>query len=1377
MNGFELLDHVKKAASVDEILLTVEGKTAAEIQSKRGNVIEKLWDVIIKFGYCTHLPNDTYDHYEGNMNTCKLKKVENLDQYLRQLSVFSKGKGGSSDITLCDSVTGKWVFMTSKYYLDDSKKSIDKYDVEKILAITKEHSHRYKEYDIFLLVNNKQKVLDLIQSSHATSDYIKDNIHHVLGMEDLALCFSKFKQAILEVDVRDIDRVFNNAKIPLTLRFHQDLLTHQQMRRIAQGEKHLLLGAKARSGKTYCVGGLFVKYLKSHGSLNALVVTPAPTETLSQFTDDLFRKFRDFIDVHVLEITRGADFSKMTTPNATAHKNNIVIVSKQLLDDYVLEKRIVALQNLNLDFIVFDENHFHGTTLMSKHILSSYSVAKTVKLYLTATYAKPLREWHVPHHCQFFWDIEDEQLCKQRNVAALMEKHGAEDVSLFLPPDHCDPVLSPYDRMPDLHIITNMMDAERYQYIKDRIHDTSFGFSNGTLFSTTKDGANFNYTEEVDLMLRLISGKGKVDEAHDPVRDTKCVFERIKKISNMHDSRTKLNNGDFTSQLWFLPYGKDMLIDRVSVCLKDRMMKNRVFSQYEIMIVNSKRDFKLKDIKMEIKNRELKAKQEGKTGLILLAGNQLTLGITLPFVDIVMLLNDVVSSDKIVQMMYRCMTETVHDPTMAVLNNKPKKIGFVVDMNVSRVLNTLLNYNIREKGLHVEQRIEYIVENHLINIDDDLFHDKENKTPLVKKLIEIWKSDPTNNLRTLLKRIEDNVIEVDDRDQTLINQHFSLCGKDDRPNQVLSFDEDCPEPLPTGREIEAQPTGEDGNPIPPEGDEKEKPENVSLAKDVLPYILPLNILLTMKDTNHDILAMMKTVKENPELLAVFNDQCYIWWNKRNMMPILENMIVKYVQRNTYLYDIAVQFKMSMQSMIDRPRELLELIDSCLKPKQKEKQENGEVFTPMELILEMLGNLDNHYKTKHSTSIFSNPYLRWGDVMGSGMGNFSVGVFLKLMEGLAQMIPDERDRKRHILENMIYMAEANKKNAFVSRQIFDVEGQYKLNLFEGDALAWDPLAEWNLPTKFDVVLGNPPYNKGGIRSHTQKQLGEKTETIWTKFVKKAMEWLREGEDAYLVCIHPLTWLKKSNPLHPVLLEKHVVWLKLWDNIKSLATIQGKIPISLYILHNVKNSECWKTQIISEIQSKKIKTSSWVYLNADHSIPLAYHSVFEKLGRFIEERGLQLEYNTKTVKATGGRMPLPAVVSLEDGWAVDTYTIKEGIAVKKAAEVHPDAKKPKLILANKAGFAGAYVDEGKLSLTCNHKYYILGDRLEMLREVLSYKFAGMVCHYTKYGQDFLDVNAFKYIPDVRKLGEVEVTEARLYEWIGLTADEVSAISAAV
>jgi predicted helicase len=85
-----------------------------------------------------------------------------------------------------------------------------------------------------------------------------------------------------------------------------------------------------------------------------------------------------------------------------------------------------------------------------------------------------------------------------------------------------------------------------------------------------------------------------------------------------------------------------------------------------------------------------KSKKENKKGLILLAGNMLSLGITLSNCDIVMLFNNTLSSDKVMQQMYRCMTE-----------GQNKIYGFVVDLNISRVLNTSINYSIYKKELSI----------------------------------------------------------------------------------------------------------------------------------------------------------------------------------------------------------------------------------------------------------------------------------------------------------------------------------------------------------------------------------------------------------------------------------------------------------------------------------------------------------------------------------------------------------------------------------------------------------------------------------------------------------------------------------------------------
>ena len=876
--------------------------------------------------------------------------------------------------------------------------------------------------------------------------------------------------------------------------------------------------------------------------------------------------------INIVEIKHGTDFNSMIL-----EKDNIMIVSKQLLDDYVFEKKVEIIQQLDLDFIVFDENHFHGTTLMSKNILQSYSCLNTIKLYLTATYAKPLREWNIPLECQSYWDIEDEQLCKKRDIQGLVEKHG-EDVLLFINEQNKEQMLNIYDKMPDLHMITNMMDKERYDNIKERIKDTSYGFSNSTLLSG-------NFPGEVDNILSFITGSNK--ERDYPKGGDLSIFGRIKKISIKNNSRTKLNNGDFTSQLWFLPFGINMQINKVSEHLKDRMLQNNVLNKYEIKIINSKKEYKLKDVKEEIKNWELKAKEDGKYGLILLAGNQLTLGITLPFVDIVFLFNDIVSSDKIIQMMYRCMTENINNSDNNKINSGTKKIGFVVDLNISRVLNTCLDYNVYKKDLNVEQKLSYLVENNLINIDSDLFQEKENKTKLVEKLLQIWKSDPVNNLKILLKRIEENNIEMEQMDQKMLNRYFTSSAGDEKANTKLKYDEESDDILPTGKEIIKQYDEDEDDVNDEDEDTTETNVDISLTKDILSFIVPLSCILTINTKDMDILEMLKTINSRPLLLSVFNNQSFIWWKKENIIIMIIKIIEKYIKQNSSIYNIAIQFKMSLQSIIDKPKELLELIDSCLKPKKLEKDQFGEVFTPIYLINDMLDNLDKHYIKEHGLSIFTEVNFKWFDP-ASGMGNFPVAVYLKLMEGLNIQIPNYEERKKHILENMLYMSELNKKNVFICQTIFDTNNQYKLNIYEGNSLELNTENIWQIK-KFDVVMCNPPYNKS--KEGTLKG-GYGGRSLWDLFVVKSLnEWVNENK--YVLFIHPPSWRKPQHYLWEVLSKKQLLYLKTFTEENSKKMFGCSTIVDYYVLKNINT---YKETIIDGQDSKRynINLNDWNFL---------------------------------------------------------------------------------------------------------------------------------------------------------------------------------------
>ena len=113
----------------------------------------------------------------------------------------------------------------------------------------------------------------------------------------------------------------------------------------------------------------------------------------------------------------------------------------------------------------------------------------------------------------------------------------------------------------------------------------------------------------------------------------------------------------------------------------------------------------------------------------------------------------------------------------------------------------------------------------------------------------------------------------------------------------------------------------------------------------------------------------------------------------------------------------------------------------------------------------------------------------------------------------------------------------------------------------------------------------------------------------------------------------------------------------------------------------------------------------------------------------------------------------------------------LLLKKQLKNHPDANKRELIISNKASFNGAFIDEGKLSLSGSGKYYILGDNLELILKILSFKITNIISHYTKYGQDFLNSEAFTYLPDIRKLNINDIEEKEFYKLIKLTNDEIT------
>ena len=258
--------------------------------------------------------------------------------------------------------------------------------------------------------------------------------------------------------------------------------------------------------------------------------------------------------------------------------------------------------------------------------------------------------------------------------------------------------------------------------------------------------------------------------------------------------------------------------------------------------------------------------------------------------------------------------------------------------------------------------------------------------------------------------------------------------------------------------------------------------------------------------------------------------------------------------------------MSLQSLIDNPKELLELINDCLKPKDIEKKQFGEVFTPMKLVNEMLDKLPE--------KVWTDKTLKWLDPC-CGMGNFPIATYLRLIEGLKDEIKDVKERKKHILENMLYMSELNKKNVLICKQIFDINNELKLNIYQGDSLKVDYNKEFGIK-QFDIIIGNPPYNASGTKASGN--------TIWQLFVNNSIKLLKNN--GYICFIHPNGWRKPNTErgklyglFEKMTQENTLLYLEIHDAKDGMKQFNCGTRYDWYILQKKKN-ENHKTKILDQ-----------------------------------------------------------------------------------------------------------------------------------------------------------------------------------------------------
>jgi hypothetical protein len=255
--------------------------------------------------------------------------------------------------------------------------------------------------------------------------------------------------------------------------------------------------------------------------------------------------------------------------------------------------------------------------------------------------------------------------------------------------------------------------------------------------------------------------------------------------------------------------------------------------------------------------------------------------------------------------------------------------------------------------------------------------------------------------------------------------------------------------------------------------------------------------------------------------------------------------------------------------MDYIKEVVKVLKDYVLIADVEKEKFGEVMTPLILIKDMLSVL--------SKDVWSNPNLKWLDSC-NGTGPYPIMVIYKLMVGLKDWETNDEKRYKHIINNMIYVGEIQPKNMFLYMNAVDPMNEYNLNIYTGSFLEKEFDIQmsnvWNV-SKFDIVIGNPPYNQ----------------MIDMLFLQKSYK-----ISDIVLYVHPSTWLldekgkqKKFNETKE-LIKNDLESIKLFNG-------NGIFAISLFV-------PCVITYVNKYKKTNVIKCNDLI-----NEVEIYYNSIFE------------------------------------------------------------------------------------------------------------------------------------------------------------------------
>jgi hypothetical protein len=1080
-----------------------------------------------------------FNIYKGNFNLNQITPMTSKKDIFyndKNKLIRLKDKGDSSDLT---GMYKKQLLVTTSKNLNTN--NIGKMDIDKILTNFKQYE---KDCEMVLCVAIRYKEIfdNMVKNIEKTNKELKTILIRdstiVIDWNDLNEAFYNFKKLYQDIDIK---LILDSKKKALILKMHQQLGVNKTINLKNTNQLSVLWGHIQRSGKSYIIAGTIIEDSKNKKKSNYLIITTAPNETIEQYTNVMDCSQLEGFNIILLNGTNKKPEIK---------DKNVIICSKQFLQGKTdITKNIAWLKAIEFDARFLDESHNGGSTELAKKTLQTYG-SGSFTVQITATYSKPANNYDIPRKNWILWDLEDIVLCKtltNDNTKRLIKKHGLE-IETIIKQYAPNSIKEEYNKYPELWILTHKIDPK----IIKETNGSMYGWSTDACF-LLNEGSNVFQNENENLkMWKTIFGERNSLGIPDKDFHDKIVFmSRVKEICKNQGSRHIDNYKEPMIIMAFLPQNN---IDNISNATKELLERHDIAKDYIICIINSKACGS--NSKQEIENSRIQAKNNNKKGVLVLSGKQCSLGVSIENCDIVILLNNNSSYDILQQMMFRGMTE-----------GTDKKCGFVIDMNIHRVVDIAVDYAIQmnpEKT--TKEAIKSVLMERLICINGDHWLPSFGKNitrieDISDDISDIFNSNITKAIENRMAKLDNIVFDLKDSDQNDINEMFEKWKSEKNSNNVTEEEE-----INKGIEKESdKPANNESNDDSTKSTDSEEVNVVHVNfMEVLRHMIPFVCIVTIHNNSITLINMFKDIQEEKELFELLESQSERWCEKIDIKKFVA-LYTEYMSKHRELNNIIRTVKELFILSKNNKEELSKLIDKYLIPSINEKKYLAEISTPYEIRKEMLDKIPSKF-WKKPRKVFE---------PCSGKGGFLIDIVNRFMDGLIDYCPNIKKRYKLIVEECLYFSDINCLNIYINQLLLNPNNKYCLNYNQGNTLTLNISKKWGL-SGFSAIIGNPPYQ-------AENSTGTGT-PIWNDFVRFSLSDQMLKENGFLVFVHPAGWRKDTKSgnfknLYSLMTQKnYMTYLEIHSSKDGLKNFKCGTRYDFYVIN--KSNKNGKTIIKNE-----------------------------------------------------------------------------------------------------------------------------------------------------------------------------------------------------